>query len=177
MEEKKITEIKAGARVTVNGRECDWGAGTVVLQNENTGKCLIRFDKPAGGMHDAGGLFRANCYAWCAPEEMTVTSEPLEIIAPADPKKNWIVMLHSVNGKIAFYWRTTYPDARFGHGWLREDNKEPIEALKDWIEGQAGNPGYDEMLGKIKVCKRDEMPQTIGAGIAEMLARIMKENN
>lgn len=175
MEEKKTTEIKAGTRVTVNGRECDWGTGTVVLQNENTGKCLIRFDKPAGGMHDAGGLFRENCCAWCVPEEMTVTREPEE--EQADPKKNWIVMLHSVNGKIAFYWRTTCPDARFGHGWLREDNKEPIEALKDWIEGQTGNPGYDEMLGKIKVWKCDGMPKTIGAGITEMLARIMKENN
>lgn len=155
MEEKKITEIKAGTRVTVNGRECDWGTGTVVLQNENTGKCLIRFDKPAEGMYGADGLFRENCAVWCEPEKMTVTREPEE--EQADPKKNWVVMLHSVNGKIAFYWRTTHPDAQFGHGWLREDNKEPIEALKDWIEGQAGNPGYDEMLGKIKVWKRDEM--------------------
>ena len=175
MEEKKITEIKAGTRVAVNGRECDWGTGTVVLQNENTGKCLIRFDKPAGGMHDAGGLFRENCCAWCEPEKMTVTGEPEE--EQADPKKNWVVMLHSVNGKIAYYWRTPCPDGQFGHGWIRENNKEPIEALKDWIEGQTGNPAYDEMIGKIKMRNRDEMPQTIGAGIAEMLARIMKENN
>lgn len=111
----------------------------------------------------------------CVPEEMTVTREPEE--EQADPKKNWVVMLHSVNGEIAFYYRTTYPVGMFSHGWLEEDNKEPIEALKDWIEVQTGNPGYDEMLGNSKVRNRDEMPQTIGAGIAEMLARIMKENN
>lgn len=175
MEEKKITKIKAGTRVTVNGRECDWGTGTVVLQSEHTGRCMIRFEKPEEGMHDCGGLFRENCAVWCEPEKMTVTREPEE--EQADPKKNWIVMLHSVNGKVAYYYRTTCPDGRCGHGWLRENNKEPIEALKDWIEGQTRNPSYDEMLGKIKVWKCDGMPKTIGAGIAEALARIMKENN
>lgn len=143
MEEKKFREIKAGTRVTVNGREYVWGVGTVVMQSEMSGKCLIRFGKAAEGLHNSGGLFRENCAVWCDADELAITGQPGE--TEMDPKKNWVVLLQSVDGEISHYWRAE--SRRFAHGWLKEKNIDPITAMEKWIEGNKASPAFTQLFG------------------------------
>lgn len=57
-----------------------------------------------------------------------------------DIRKNWTLSMVSMNGKISFMWRVD--DGNFGHGWLENEGKTPVEAARELVDKLEWDPMY-----------------------------------
>lgn len=138
---KDETKIEAGIRITVKGRECDWGVGEVLLKNEAIGKWMVKFEKCHNALQKCNGLFDENRYTWVSEEEMDV----LPGQGKADPTKNWTVLLQSVNGTVtsSVQWGEERCERVFHNAW---NGMHTTQVAKEWAEWAEKDPEYTEVM-------------------------------
>lgn len=173
MEEKKFDIIKAGTRV--HEKDKPEHVGTVVMQAETTGRCLVKLDEYSSNAHTAGGLFKEPRAIWLGAGALVVEEEPAPEFVP-DIRKNWAVSLHCVDGKISYVMR--YESGRFAHGWLRKENLTPAEAAREWAEGKEAEPEYKQICGETDPEKEEKKkmgyPDDEGRGVLHELLETLK---
>lgn len=138
---KDETKIEAGIRITVKGRECDWGVGEVLLKNEAIGKWMVKFEKCHNALQKCNGIFDENRYTWVSEEEMDV----LPGQGKADPTKNWSVLLQSVNGTVtsSVQWGEERCERTFHNDW---NGMHMTQVAKEWAEWEEKDPEYAEVM-------------------------------
>lgn len=151
MEEKKFEIIKAGTRV--HEKENPKHVGTVVMQAETTGKCLVKLDAYSPVAHTAGGLLKEPRGIWLMPDALVAEEEPETEYVP-DIRKNWALSFHCVDGNTSYVMR--YESGSFCHGWVNAGNLTPTEAVRDWAEGKEMDPEYKRLCGKSVPEKEEE---------------------
>lgn len=151
MEEKKFEIIKTGTRV--HEKENPKLVGTVVMQAETTGKCLVKLDAYSPDAHTAGGLLREPRGIWLMPDALVVEEEPETEYVP-DIRKNWALSFHCMDGSVSYMMR--YESGRFAHGWIKAENLTPTEAVRDWAEKIEMDPEYKKLCGGTETEKEEE---------------------
>lgn len=151
MEEKKFEIIKAGTRV--HEKENPKHVGTVVIQAETTGKCLVKLDACSPDAYTAGGLLREPRGIWLLPDALVVEEEPETEYVP-DIRKNWALSFHCVNGKTSYVMR--YESEIFANGWINAENLTPTEAVRDWAKGKEMETEYKRLCGESVPEKEEE---------------------
>lgn len=138
---KEETKIEAGIRITVKGRECDWGVGQLLLKNEAIGKWMVKFEKCHNELQKCNGLFDENRYTWVSEEEMDV----LPGQGKADQTKNWTVLLQSVNGTVtsSVQWGEDRCIRAFHEDW---NGMHMTQVAKEWAEFEEKDPEYAEVM-------------------------------
>lgn len=172
MEEKKFEIIKAGTRV--HEKENPKHVGTVVMQAERTGRCLVKLDAESPDAHTAGGLLRERRGIWRMPDALVVEQEPETEYVP-DIRKNWALSFHCVDGKTSYVMR--YESERFAHGWVTAENLTPTEAVRDWAEGKEMEPEYKRLCGESVPEKEEEEKEgePDEACVMKELAKVLKK--
>lgn len=151
MEEKKFEIIKAGTRV--HEKENPKHVGTVVMQAETTGRCLVKLDAYSPVANTAGGLLKEPRGIWLMPDALVVEAEPETEYVP-DIRKNWALSFHCVNGNTSYVMRCER--RRFAYGWITAKNLTPTEAVRDWAEGKEMEPEYKKLCGGTETEKEEK---------------------
>lgn len=172
MEEKKFEIIKAGTRV--HEKENPKHVGTVVMQAETTGKCLVKLDAYSPVANTAGGLLREPRGIWLLPDALVVEKEPAQEYVP-DIRKNWALSFHCIDGKISYMLR--YESGRFVHGWLKQEKLTPTEAVREWAHGKEMALEYKRLFEKSVPEKEEEekADEPDEACVMKELAKVLKK--